>query len=444
MLVTTLWLAALACTDGETPIGGLQDEPPPETSFLPYDGPTPANLIFVSIDTLRRDHISRYGDLDLTPFMDQLMGEGVGLDAHQACSNWTYAGILCALSGQGNVPFAFVPRLSKTYREALPDDTPMLPDWLRQVGFGTALVSSNGYLSDKWNTAQGFDSVVYPGFERAEDMIALALDELDELMVEHKRWFLHLHLRDAHAPYDPPAEYLTALEGLPEIDYDLADWDSHYLLAGQFLTLDPEDQEVLEQHLRVRYEAAVRYTDDQLQALWAELEQRRALDDTLVVVWSDHGEQFFEHQRQTHAWSLHYGENDALAFFWAKDLAHATWSGPTVQEDLVPTLFEVLGLPQRDEFTGMPLGTAPDDRPLWLISDGRVGPEQAVQISGDKLGYTWNGDRFFHRRGTDPTELVDAYDPEDPDVVALWDQLMPYVEAAMPLLPEQTPVEAGP
>ncbi len=438
-------LALIGCIGSDEPLHpSVQDDPPPETSFLPYEGPTPSNLLFLSIDTLRRDHLDRYGDLALAPFLDQLMDEGVALDDFHACSNWTYAGVLCALSGQDNVTMGFVPRLSKTYRESLPAGTEMLPDWLGEVGFGSTVVSSNSYLSEKWNTTQGFDRTVYPGFERAETMIELALDEVDELMAENKRWFLHLHLRDAHAPYDPPEEYLTELEGLDPIEYDLSSWDSHYTLAGQFLTLDPEEQALATEHLRVRYEAAVRYTDDQLRGLWAELDQRRALEDTLVVVWTDHGEQFWEHERQTHAWSLHYGENDAMALFWAKDLAHATWSGPTIHEDLVPSVLEVLGLPQRPEVTGLPVGTAPEDRTLLFSSDGRLGPEQGIEISDAKLDYFWNGDRSLWRRDVDPLEEQDVYDPEDPEVIALWEQLLPYVEEAMPLLAEATPLEAGP
>jgi arylsulfatase A-like enzyme len=439
-----LVLASIACTGAEGPIELLRDDPPPETSFLPYDGPPPKNLIFVSIDTFRKDHLDRYGDKGLTPFIDGLMDEGVSLDAHQACSNWTYAGILCALSGQDNVAFGFVPRLSKTYRVELPDNTPMLADWLGEVGFGTTLVSSNGYLSDKWNTAQGFDTVVYPGFERGMQMVELAMEELEDLKAAHDQWFLHLHLRDAHAPYDPPAQYLTELDGLAEINYDLSNWDSHYSMAGQFLALDPEERELIEEHVRIRYEATIRYTDDVIATLWEELEARDAFENTVVVVWTDHGEQFWEHGRQTHAWSLHYGENDALAFFWAKDLTPASWSGPTTQEDFVPTVFEILGLPQRPEFTGVPVGAAADDRVLFFTGDGRIGPEQAIQRSGQLLDYYWTGTKTFYRRNVDPLQEVDVYDPLDPEIIELWELLLPYVEAAEPLMTGKTPYETGP
>ncbi len=443
MLLSSLILVLSGCDGGEVPINPFEKEPPPETSFMVFDGPAPSNLLFVSIDTLRRDHLDRYGVLGMTPFIDNLMETGFPLDAHQACSNWTYAGILCALSGQNNVPFGFVPRLSKTYRVELPDDTPMLPNWLREIGFGSALVSSNGYLSNKWNTAQGFDEVVYPGFEPAETMFDLGMEEIDKLRAAYERWFVHIHLRDLHAPYDPPAEYLTELEGLPEINYDLSNWDSHYRMAGMFLTLDEDERDLIEQHLRIRYEGALRYTDDMIQYLWSELDRRHVLEDTLIVFWTDHGEQFWEHQRQSHAWSLHYGENDAVAFFWANDLQPGKWTGPTVQEDIVPTVFEILGIPQREEFTGLPVGAAADDRVMFFTSDGRIGPEQAVQQSGNILDYYWSGDRTFYRRSVDPQEENEVYDPEDPDVIALWEHLAPYVEETMPLLPEKTPEEFG-
>ncbi len=439
-----LLFATLTACDGDTGLGRPEPDPPPETSFLTFTGPAPRNLLYISIDTLRKDHLDRYGGMGLAPFMDSLMREGVPLDAHQSCSNWTYAGVLCALSGQNGVDFGFIPRLSKTYREDLPDDTPMLPDWLREIGFGSGLVTSNGYLSSKYNTAQGFDMETYPGYEPAETMMGLALDDIGQLQANYERWFLHLHLRDVHIPYTPPDEYLTGLDDLPPIDWNLANRDEMYEMAGMYWTLSEEERAAVEQHARARYEATIRYTDDSMRDFFDELDRRGVLDDTLVVFWSDHGEQFWEHQRQSHAWSLHYGENDALAFFWARDLEHAPWTGATTHEDIVPTLYEVFGMPQREEFTGLPVGVAAGDRVLYFTADGRKGPEQAVQVAGHKLMYMWSGSKEFYRRDVDPREENDLYDPEDEEVIALWALLDEYIERSIPLLEGKDPIERGP
>ena len=74
------------------------------TDVLSFTGQVPKNLLFISIDTLRRDHLGAHGDLGLTPFLDRLADEGVVMQDHMQCSNWTYGAITCTLLGS---PFSF-------------------------------------------------------------------------------------------------------------------------------------------------------------------------------------------------------------------------------------------------------------------------------------------------------------------------------------------------
>lgn len=81
VLPTPVLLTLLACDGGPAP------EPPPVTSFLSFRESGPRNLLMISIDTLRKDHLSRYGSQNLTPFLAEKMAEGVPLDDHRSCSN---------------------------------------------------------------------------------------------------------------------------------------------------------------------------------------------------------------------------------------------------------------------------------------------------------------------------------------------------------------------
>ena len=90
-----------------------------------------------------------------------------------------------------------------------------------------------------------------------------------------------------------------------------------------------------------------------------------ALEDALVVVFSDHGEQFFEHGALEHNNSLHAQETQALAVFWADNLVPVAVSTPTAHPDLAPTSLEALGVAAGSEMTGQPAGTADPGRPIF-------------------------------------------------------------------------------
>lgn len=68
-------------------------------SALAFLGAPPRHLLMISIDTLRRDQLTRYGGHGNMPFLDGLLDEGVALDDHVACSNWTLHSTVCAMTG---------------------------------------------------------------------------------------------------------------------------------------------------------------------------------------------------------------------------------------------------------------------------------------------------------------------------------------------------------
>lgn len=424
--------------------GGGDTTPPPATSFLEFPESGPKNLIMLSIDTLRKDHMSRYGDMDLTPFMDSLMDEGVALDDHVSCSNWTFPSAMCVFGGRTNVDQGIIPALAKDRRPMIPEDHQQLPVWLRDAGWQTGLVSSNSYIGTKYNSSVGYTEFD-GGFEPAEDMGIRGLDMLGGWDASEP-WYLHVHYRDVHVPYTPPDEYLVGLEDLEPAPWDLTKRDPTYDVFADWPELTPEEQELLMAHVDVRYQGAVRYTDDSLEKLFAALESEGFLDETLVVVWSDHGEQFFEHDLYTHAYTMHYAENDALGFFWSKQLSPGTWTGPTTHIDLAPTILEALGQPIPSLVTGEPVGLAADDRVIHTVSDARLGVMQSIHVADTKLQYRWKyGEKEFYRRATDPWEADNLYDSEDPEIIDLWAALDAEVERVIPLVPEdKIPEYRGP
>lgn len=435
-----LWLLlALGCSD---------DDPAPVPPFtwtdtavastwsspLQFEGEVPHNVLMISIDTLRKDALGVYGGPSPTPTLDRLVTEGVALDDHMQCSSWTFASTTCTLAGRYPEDLRYMPRLTQDQDE-VPQGTEFLATWMGQGGFTTLLQSPNAWLSERWGNAQGYDIVR----EDNGTALSMAREAYDELMAESPdRWMLHVHLTEPHAPYNPPDSYLAGLDELEPIDFDLSDRDIHYDVNGNdyWEQLDPQMQALVLEHLKVRYAGDVAWLDSQLGTWLTELDQAGALDDTLVVVWSDHGEAFFEHGHQTHAWELYPEENNAIAMFWAKGLQPVRWEGPTSAVDLVPTVLDLFGLPLPDEVTGLPLGAALPSRARFASVDARAGVAQAVRKDDLLLHYTWSDGRLgLFDLSVDPGAQNDLYEIGHPDVDVLWPILLQRVQALDPLVP---------
>ncbi len=420
--------------------------PPPATSFLDFPDSGPSNLLMLSIDTLRKDNIGRYSNLGLTPFLDEKMSEGVALDNHRSCSNWTYPSAVCVLSGRSNTDMAFIPPLNSARRKPLPENHGQLPVWLRDAGYATGLASSNSYIGTKYNTSQGYEIFKGGNYSPGEDMALMGLDILTDLERSRNPWYLHVHFRDSHVPYDPPKEYLDGLDELEPLEWDLSKRSDTYEVMKKWPDLSEDQQDLLMAHLDIRYQGTVRYTDDVFRHFWEGLEAHGSLDDTLVVVWADHGEQFWEHGLHTHAYTMHFAENDTLAFFWSKKLSAGVWDEPTSHIDLAPTILEALSQPIPEMVTGEPVGRAREERAIHTVSDARLGIMMSLQVGDSKLQYRWKyGEKEFYRRDNDPWEEENLYDSEDPEIIALWSELEKEVERVIPLVPDdKIPEELGP
>lgn len=418
--------AAPGAPAGPPPIHG----PHPAGAPLSFaDGP-PTHVLMLSIDTLRRDALRRYGGSGNMPYLDGLAATGVVLDDHTTCANWTYPGVTCALMGLDHVTAGFVPDLADP--APAPDGTPWLAERLADVGYETALVSTNGFLSSRYNTARGYGAEVFRRHAPAEQVLQ-AGEEI--LLARSGPSFVHLHLYDPHLPYDPPEAYLPELPTVGGLD--LSTTPGHHASWALYPDLEVEGQEILRSVMYERYRGELRYLDHMLETHLEDWRVRGLLDDTLVVVWSDHGESMWERSFQAHAWLLTPPENSGILLFWAQGLAARAWRGPTHATDLVPTLLSALGLPVPDDLDGEVLGRADPNRTRHLLTVGRRGPDQGV-VRGDwKVVRLWKGrseafllpvdPQMRHPRGDAPADLLRILDEQ----IALAAELLPSYEAPL-------------
>ena len=301
---------------------------------------------------------------------------------------------------------------------------------MQRQGYQTGLASAQWMMGDSLNTARGFDQVDVQSMAEAHEINEKGLSILDSFDLDQP-WYLHLHYLDPHDPYSPPPEYRDQLNALePLEDYDLDTTRDWYKLIEDFEELSEDEKELVRDHLEARYAGEVSYLDDQLAVMFDELDARGALDDTLVVLWSDHGEQLYQHGEPTHGGSMYDEEIRAVAGFWAQDIRPVAWSGFTSHTDIWPTIFTALGLGD-DGVTSLPVGddSTNEARAVFTHKDRGELSLNSITLQDHKLIYDWSGGIQFFDLSMDPEERHPIYDRGDARVQSLWSLLSPKVDA---------------
>ncbi|HLF57840.1 MAG TPA: sulfatase [Thermoanaerobaculia bacterium] len=265
-------------------------------------GDTPPNLVLISIDTLRADHLSAYGYPRATsPNIDRLASEGVVFERAWSPANWTLPAHVSMLTGL----YPHEHRVER-FQEALHKDVETLPEALAPLGYRSAgVVSTVPFLSRKHGLAQGWniydDNTAFPPpadrlgrFISSPDFVSSALvhrravELLDTLAPGP--FFLFLHYFDVHASYLPPPPYDRIFPTEPD-----------RVRAPRLDLLEVDEAQRGEAESRARlYDGEIRWVDHWIGELLAEIERRGLAENTAIVLTADHGEEFFEHSRWEH------------------------------------------------------------------------------------------------------------------------------------------------
>lgn len=308
------------------------------------------NVLFVSVETLRRDHMSVCGcPRRTTPFLDELAGEAIVFDeAYSQCS-WTRPSVATMLTGL--YPSQHGARLTL---DRLSDDLVLLPEVLRGRGYATAGFFTNEVLRHQaFNYDQGFDLFVDENERLIGEVKEDVLHWLDE--ASREPFFVFMHTYDPHDPYSAPDEFKDAFDAgyrgsLAKLDF-LSEAKLRH--AGRVSKRDVE-------YVKGRYDAEILYTDSVLREIVDGLKARGLWDNTLLVITGDHGEEFYEHGDWGHARDL-YPEKIRVPLFvrlpgGAHGGAHVTGLAGTV--DIMPTVLSALHVPGPDYLPGIDLLTA--------------------------------------------------------------------------------------
>jgi arylsulfatase A-like enzyme len=402
-----------------------------------WTGPRPTNLLVISLDTTRRDHIGRFSGLDTTPFLDARLAEAVVLEDHRSCSSWTYPSTTCVQTGLFPPKHGWWPG---SFSGAIPEQpwgTPTLQEALSVAGYETGLTTSNDYISPWYPHGDGFDLVSWQSWLPAEYVMSGGLGLATRFSREADPWYLHMHFFDPHAEYDPPYPYDQGGADLQSIPWDMTDYYGLWGAAGAWWGLSSFHRDLVIDHVDALYTGELQYWDSVLEETWVALDDMGMLDDTLVVFWTDHGEQWMERGAGFgHGLNLFAEENRSTAAFWAKNLEHRAVPLPTIHTDISPTILDILGVPPVAPMDGRVLDDITMDRArmAFLVWDWSYA-ELMVEKEKRQLNYWWNGSVSYHDNEADPFNYVEAYDLGDPDVVELTEEMDAYIGEVQVTLP---------
>ena len=421
-------------------------------------GPEHPNVLLITIDSMRADHLGAYGYAEAnTPNLDRFAAEGLRVDAAYTAMPSTNPAHAALLSGTYPARNGVYVHLVDT----LDPELPTLAGALKAGDYGTAGIFSWHSFEPPFSGLQrGFDHyrgvavdleaylkqqdeptippekrldrLVYDTSSLDED---LALSEHIEDLIDGKadittdaalRWldrerpsdrpfFLWLHYFDPHYPYSPPPPRDVVDDGCDDcldggeatIRRIIAEWQ-------------PDFSPLQVAHLRALYDREIAFTDEQLGRLLAGLRERKLEADTAVIITSDHGESFNEHDLWLHGGGLYRNEMRVPLLIRYPDHLPAgqVLGGPVGLVDVMPTLLDLAHLPIPKSVQGaslLPLltGVEPD------------GQRRAFAVAGDPVvsiaTREWHliyrpTDEYveLYRPGTDPAEADNLAPPPNP------------------------------
>ena len=333
---------------------------PPEPDRTPTEKRKPPNIVVYLIDTLRPDHLGCYGyGRKVSPCIDEFAREAVLFEQVQAQSCWTktaVATLFTSLLPPQHGAFDFGDRL--------PAKLTTLAEQLRLHGYRTQGWTANVYVSDTFGFEQGFDHYECLGGAGSHQIHEKVVAWLNRSSQKDSPFFLYIHSMDPHAPYDPPAAF-RSVAGVIQ-DHELRDIPHQ---ARQKPTDEGWKKRL--NLAKVLYDDEIRCNDHAFGLLMQELKARKLYDNTIVVLLSDHGEEFLEHGYMGHINSLY---QELLTVPWLLKLPGGEGAGTRVGElwqqiDLAPTLLQQAGLPIPAAMQGLAYSLSAEpaaaDRPAY-------------------------------------------------------------------------------
>jgi arylsulfatase A-like enzyme len=322
------------------------------------------NIVVIVIDTLRADHLPFYGYSEETaPFLGTLAEEGTLFERVWSTSSWTAPATASLFTSVYPQQHGVVTGRSVTYLTSkelgveitlnrIPAELETLPEAMKRAGYRTFGVSDNFNVCDQMGFADGFDTF---SSDRKQyigaDHVVSVVENWRRAATEGGPYFLYIHFMDPHKPYHAQRPWYRHPAATP---------------AGE---RPPHLREMARADEVARYDSEIAMVDDRIRRLYEGFGWKR---NTIFVVTSDHGEEFWDHGYSWHDKTL-YEEvlrvpllvHDATGTFPA-----GRFGEPASIIDVLPTLAAAAGIPPDPRWMGRDLaGVAGGEG--WADEGGR-------------------------------------------------------------------------
>lgn len=389
---TLPWMIALVVALGLGVFGWEAYRERRDLGRLPAPRAGAPNIVLLVLDTVRKASLSVYGyDRPTSPALERWARRGVRFDHAFTTASWTLPSHASMFTGQ--LPSA----MSAGWLTPLDETHPVLGERLREQGYRTAgFVANILYCNRNFGLARGFiryeDYRVTAGELVVNSSIGRALSEshwvrrltghydilgrkkgatVTDRFLNWQRetegpYFAFLNYFDAHQPYLPPADLASRFGPVTARDFSLLELRPY---MGKIEKAETELTPEQVQAERNAYDATLAYLDGEVDRLLTELDRRGALANTVVIITSDHGEQFMEHGLMDHGNSLYrFATEVPLLLIGGPGVpAGAVVSTPVSLADLPATVMDLTGTGGR-AFPGRSL------RPGWTGNGEPAGP----------------------------------------------------------------------
>jgi len=311
--------------------------------------PTKPNLILISLDTLRADHLGCYGyPKNTTPHIDKLARQGVVVKTAISQAPFTMSSHMSLLTSL-YPSFHGVNKLRDSY---LDSKVTTLAEALYNQGYRTWAITGGGQLSSNYGFAEGFETFIeYNNKTDVERKVKETIGFLDQQ--KNNNFFVFFHTFRPHAPYRAPAPYNTMFD--PDYQGDV---------TGDTATLNEINSGKRQvtardiEHIESLYDGDIRHTDEALAPLFDYLRSSKLDSNTLIVITSDHGEEFGEHGKVAlHSHTLY---DELLQIPLILVAPKLLPSGKVLQNqvrsiDIAPTILELFGVQKVEAMQGSSL-----------------------------------------------------------------------------------------
>ena len=386
------------------------------------------NVVIIVIDALRQDHLPMYGYArNTSPFLARLARQSAVFDAMSPTS-WTKPAVASLLTGLHPVRHQAFGRT-----DLVPPDVVTLPELLSENGYRCFGITANAWISAQNGFLPGFRTldVIGPTQPLSPANAQLVnLTALPRIRNARSPFFAYVHYVDTHLPYRPAVS-----------------WDGKPLPPDQRQSISELDLQTAEPLNRPEatlrravdlYDGGIRQVDAAIEDVFKVLRQRGDLDNTIVIITADHGEEFQEHGRMGHGHSLYQEVIRVPMLISGPGVRPGVRKGIATLVDVVPTLVDILGLGSRERtFDGSTLravlgdpGVRVADRDLLFHLDySDPTGQSAALIPAAALAFIRNGSKLVLSRtpfeksvfdlDDDPAEARNAYGDDQPLTSAL-------------------------